>query len=488
MRTVRTIQWPCATTLLNHVHAPHFKETIMNIRTNTAESGPTLAAAGETAYDEAAASYNLACDIAPGFAVTATTIAEVQAIVAAANERGLNVRVHATGHASDAALPYDEEDVLIKVRLDGGVIIDPETRTATIPAGTTWGDVLAAATPHGLVPLHGSSASVGAVGYLLRGGLSFYGRRYGLASNSVTSITLVTADGSVVTVNHGHDRALFDALRGGGGGFGIVVSVTTSLIAADSVFTGAAFWPVSEAAFLLEVWEAWAETAPHAASTAFRIMSFPPLPELPPQLTEGPVVCIDGAVLDDAGRTGAEIAAELLEPLRRQAEPIFDTWHAGVPTDVPETHMDPPEPVPFRADHQMLTTLGAKGRKALLSIAGTAAGSELAVVELRQLGGAFAVADPRGGVVNSLPGAYASLSAGILAGPVTPEGTEAQLTALRKAMGQWDTGLTAPTYVERFDAPQKSFDASVAAKVQAVRDRVDPRGLFGRDVTAAARA
>jgi hypothetical protein len=100
----------------------------------------------------------------------------------------------------------------------------------------------------------------------------------------------------------------------------------------DSVFTGAAFWPVSEAAFLLEAWEEWAKTAPRAASTAFRVMSFPPLPGIPPQLTEGPVVCIDGAVLDDEGRTGAEIAAGLLEPLRRRAMPIFDTWHPGIPT------------------------------------------------------------------------------------------------------------------------------------------------------------
>lgn len=460
----------------------------MNAGTTKTGGGPTLAAAGEAAYAEATASFNLAPEISPGFAATARTIAEVQAILAAARDRGLQVRVHATGHASGAASPYDKKDVLIRVRLAGGVSVDPEARTAVIPAGTTWGEVLAAATPHGLVPLHGSSPSVGAVGYLLRGGMSFYGRRYGLASNTVTSITLVTADGSVVTVDHGHDRALFDALRGGGGGFGIVVSVTVALIAADSVFTGAAFWPVSEAAFLLEAWEEWAETAPPAASTAFRVMSFPPLPGIPPQLTEGPVVCIDGAVLDDEGRTGAEIAAGLLEPLRRRAMPIFDTWHRGVPTDVLETHMDPPEPLPFRADHQMLTTLGTAGREALLSIAGTAAGSALAIVELRQLGGAFAVADHRGGVLNSLPGAYASLSVGVLAGPVTAEGTRVQLAALREAMEPWDTGLTVPTYVEGFDAPQKSFDAPVAAEVQAVRRRIDPYGLFTRDVAAAARA
>ncbi len=448
---------------------------------------PVFAVAGDARYADATAVYNLAADVSPQFAVTVRTVPEVQAVLAGAAERGVRVRIHTTGHGTGSMLPYGGDEVLVRVQLDGGVVIDPESRTAVIPAGATWGEVIAAAAAHGLAAPHGSSAQVGAVGYLLRGGLSFYGRRYGLASNSVTSITLVTADGSVTTVDSTADRELFDALRGGGGGFGIVVSVTVSLFPAESVYTGAAFWPVTDAEFLLHAWEEWAESAPPAASTSFRVMNIPPLPGIPPQLTAGPVVCIDGAVLDEEGRSGEQVAADLLAPLRGRATPLLDTWHAGGPAEVPLTHMDPPEPVPFRADHQMLTALGAEGRKALLSVAGTARASHLTVVELRQLGGAFAVADPRGGVVKSLPGAYASVNLAVLGGPATAEGVDAQLAALREAMGPWDTGLCVPTFVERFDAPQKSFDASVAAQMQAVRDRVDPGGLFSRDVAPAAR-
>ncbi|WP_294568238.1 FAD-binding oxidoreductase [uncultured Arthrobacter sp.] len=457
----------------------------MTAEPNPAAPGPILAAAGESAYTDATASYNLAVEIRPQFAATATTVAEVQAILREAAAQDLSVRVHATGHGSGSVLPYGADDVLIRVRMEGGVAVDPDARTAVIPAGTPWGEVLAASAPHGLVPLHGSSPTVGAVGYLLRTGLSFYGRRYGLASNSLTSITLVTADGAVVTVDHDNDRELFDALRGGGGGFGVVVSVTVSLFAIDSVFTGAAFWPAAVAPFLLQAWEEWAATAPPEASTAFRIMNLPPLPGLPPALTAGPVVCIDGAVLGGEGRSGAEIAADLLEPLRRRVEPILDTWHPGVPTDVPATHMDPPDPAPFVGDHQMLKPLGAAGRQALLSIAGTAAGAHLTIVELRQLGGALAVPDPRGGIVNSLSGAYGSLSIGILAGPDAAEGVEAGLAALRAVLEPWDTGLTAPSFVDRFDGPQRSFDASVAEQVEAVRRRVDPQGMFGRDASYA---
>lgn len=444
------------------------------------------AAPGEHRYNEAIASFNLAADVSPQFALTATTVSEVQDAVGEAVARGLSVRVHSTGHSADGGVPFDGE-VLIRTNLDGGVTVDPEARTAVIPAGTVWGDVLAATAPHGLVPLHGTSSTVGAVGYLLRGGVSFYGRKFGVASNSIVSISVVIADGSVVTVDHVNDRELFDALRGGGGGFGVVVSVTVGLFAVDAVFTGATFWPVAEAEVLLRAWEAWAATAPNAASTAFRVLNLPPVPGIPPMLTQGPVVCIDGAMIDDDGRSGAQIAAELLDPLRAHAAPLLDTWHPGPVTDVPMTHMDPPTPAPSRGDHLVVTALGDEGRAALLSIAGQAEGASLAIVELRQLGGALAHPDERGGVVNSLSGSYGLYSLGIPMGPNTIDGIAAQLGAVRAAMSPWDTGVTIPTFVDRFDAPQKSFDASVAAGVDAVRRRVDPTGIFRTDVVRGAR-
>lgn len=47
----------------------------MNAGTTKTGGGPTLAAAGEAAYAEATASFNLAPEISPGFAATARTIA-----------------------------------------------------------------------------------------------------------------------------------------------------------------------------------------------------------------------------------------------------------------------------------------------------------------------------------------------------------------------------------------------------------------------------
>jgi hypothetical protein len=67
----------------------------------------------------------------------------------------------------------------------------------------------------GSPPLAGSAADVGVAGYTLGGGLSWLGRRYGLASNHVTAIELVTADGRLVRADAEHEADLFWALRGG---------------------------------------------------------------------------------------------------------------------------------------------------------------------------------------------------------------------------------------------------------------------------------
>src|SRR5207249_396476 len=101
---------------------------------------------------------------------TVHTIDQVRAAIAHARAEGMRVRVQATGHASAAVRAMDEA-LLIRTRLDDAVAVDPRRRVARIPAGTPWGAVVEAAAPYGLTAPHGSSPTVGAVGYLLRGGL-----------------------------------------------------------------------------------------------------------------------------------------------------------------------------------------------------------------------------------------------------------------------------------------------------------------------------
>lgn len=438
-----------------------------------------LARAGNWRYDEARATYNLASPLRPAAAVLARTADDVVAAIRAARRAGLDVRSQTTGHGAGSQAPL-EGSVLVRTALTAPVRVNPGTRTAHVPAGSTWGAVVAAAAQHGLVALHGSSPTVGVVGYLLGGGISFYGRRFGVAANHVRSIALVLADGRQVVASTDYEPALFWALRGGGGGFGIVTEVEIDLFPMTSIVTGGLFWDVADAPVVAPLWEAWTNHAPGTASTALRLMNLPPLPGVPPVLAGRQVLAVDGAVhveqpsdLDDATR----VADGLLTTLRGAAAPLLDTWHVAPPTELTSTHLDPPDPLPYRGDHALLHPLGAAGIERFLKAAGAGSGTTLVAAELRQLGGAFAAPERAGGAFDRTGAALAYVGLGI----ATPDGggpTPSDLVRIHRATEPWRTGFTAPTFVEDRTQPQRTLDDATQARVDAVRRAVDPDGLF----------
>ena len=122
-------------------------------------------------------------------------------------------------------MPRADGGLLLKTTALTASTIDPERRVARVAAGTLWSDVIAAAAPHGLAPLSGSSQTVGVVGYTLGGGTGWLSRKYGYAADSVLRAAVVTADGELVTASADEHPDLFWALRGGGGNFGVVTEL-----------------------------------------------------------------------------------------------------------------------------------------------------------------------------------------------------------------------------------------------------------------------
>ncbi|UVS79660.1 FAD-binding oxidoreductase [Actinokineospora sp. UTMC 2448] len=447
---------------------------------STFEGDGPIAGPGSPEFDAATRTFNLAAPAAPAAAVTATTVAEVRAAVEHAAARGLRVRAHTTGHAAATFGPMDDA-LLVRTELGGGVEVDAEAKTARLPAGTRWGAVVEATTPHGLVSAHGTSPTVGVVGYLLRGGVSFYGRLFGMATNTIRAIELVTADGAHRRVDAESDPDLFWALRGGGGGFGVVTAVEIALFPVTSVITGAAFWRAEHAAEIVARWHAWTATAPEAASTSLRLMNLPPLPGRPEAISSGPVVCLDGAIVDGGSPSAREVYADLLDPLRSVANPVLDTWRETTPDAVPSTHMDPPNPVLSMGDHLLVDGFDAQGVAEFLRVAGP--GSPLLAAELRQLGGALAVPDPAGGVLNHVSAQFMYQCVGSAIDPPTLAASRERAALIRSTLAPWDTGRTIPGFVGSHDQPQGHLDTAQIEAVDRVRARIDPDGLFRGDIT-----
>ena len=448
-----------------------------------------LSLPGEPGYEAAASVFNLAAPAAPARAIVARDLEDIRAAIGYAKSERLRVRVHSTGHAAAGVRPV-QGGVLIRTELAGPVQVDARRRLARVPAGTQWGAVVKAAAPYGLAAPHGSSPIVGVVGYLLRGGLSFYGRRIGLAVNSVRAIELVTADGEPRRADATSDPELFWALRGGGGGFGVVTAVEFDLFPVARVITGGSYWPAAYAPRLLSVWREWTKDAPPEATTSVRLMHLPAVPEVPAELAAGPVFCVDGAILSLTGdlAVASRQADDLLGPLRAIAEPIIDSWQQATPPGVLDAHLDPVEPLAFLGDHMLLGEIGEDGAAAFLRTAEEGSGPPLIAVGFRQLGGAFSVPDPAGGVLSHLPARYSYSAAGLPASAVQDRSMRARAAGIRAALKPWDTGLTVPTFVEDYRQPQRHLDAEQVRTVDAIRERVDPDGLFRDDIAPGATA
>jgi FAD/FMN-containing dehydrogenase len=187
---------------------------------------------------------------------------DVRAVVLWAREHDVPLAVQSTGHAG----PAPSDAVLLKTSLLGSVLVDPDRQVARVGAGARWSDVVAAADPFGLVPLSGAAPSVGVAGYTMGGGLSWLSRRYGFAADSVLRVTVVLADGRIVTASRDQHPDLFWALRGGGGNFGVVTSLEFRLYRLPSVHAGVATFP--RTVDRLGAYRDWALTAPDELSTA----------------------------------------------------------------------------------------------------------------------------------------------------------------------------------------------------------------------------
>jgi FAD/FMN-containing dehydrogenase len=137
--------------------------------------------------------------------------------------------------------------------------------TATVGAGTRLIDFYNGLSAHGRVVPGGSCPTVGIAGLTLGGGVGVVSRAYGLTSDNVQSLQIVTADGQVRTCDSSQNSDLFWACRGGGGGnFGVVTSFTFTTHPAGEIVLFFLSWPWSQAAQVISAWQSWAPYAPDA--------------------------------------------------------------------------------------------------------------------------------------------------------------------------------------------------------------------------------
>jgi FAD/FMN-containing dehydrogenase len=424
----------------------------------------------DSEYETARLAWNLAADQRPEAVCLARSVAEVQAAIRYARSEGMRIAAQTTGHGA-APLPSLENTLLLKTRLfDGEIGFDPESAAISFSTGAIWDDVVGEASRRGLAVMHGSSPSVSPAGYLLGGGLSFYARAHGFATNHVTRFELVTGDGESRVASAEENPELFWGLRGGGGNFGVVTAIELGTLPYSEVFAGATFWPADEAAGILELWRDWTKTAPESVTTTFRILRLPPIEEVPEPIRGVPVACVDGVALDD--EAGAELAAEL----EHAATPLMGGWGLQPSDAVSRLHGDPEDPLPAIGDSIILERISDSDAGSFVDSAGADSGCELVVAELRHLGGALSRPAEDAGVLSHIEGDYLLFGTGIAAEAAAK--TTADLDRLLEGMSDSRAPRQFSSFAERDCPLSKCFEPPEIDALSKLKQTYDPEGLF----------
>jgi FAD binding domain len=429
-----------------------------------------IASPDDADWDEARAAWNLAADQRPEAVVFAENGDDLAATVRFAADNDLRVAAQGTGHGAAPLAPLDGT-ILLKTERMRGVEVDPGARTARVGAGVWGAELGAAAGEHGLSFLPGSSPDVGITGYTLGGGLGWLGRHYGFACNRVAAIELVTADGEARTVDTENDPDLFWALRGGGGGYGVVVAMQLELLPIAEVYAGALLFPAEVGAEGVRAYREWIAGVPEEVSSVVRFLTPPPVPDVPEPLRGRPLLTIDAACIGSQAEGEAAIA-----PLREIGETIMDTF-AWMPTSgLSRIHMDPEQPVPAIGEGRTIRELSDEALDAFVSIAGPESGSPLLLSELRHLGGALGRPAENGGALSHLDAGFAMYSVGT---PMTPELGEAIppfLAKIAETMRPWAADGGYFNFTEGPCDVDAILPPDVCARLGEVKRRWDPDG------------
>ena len=289
----------------------------------------------DAGYDQARTVFYGSVNKRPNAIVRVEGVTDVQHVIAAARERGLELAIRSGGH-SIAGHSTTDGGIVLDLRSMNQIEIDTADRTAWVGTGATALQVTEAATKHGLVLGFGDAGSVGVGGITLGGGIGFLVRKWGLTIDSLLAAEIVTAQGEHLRVDAANHPDMFWAIRGGGGNFGVVTRLKFQLHEMPQFTGGILVLPATPETIAGFV--AASLAAPDELSTIGNVMPCPPLPFVPPEV-HGRLVIF--GMIAYAGDD--ESAKRAIAPLRALATPIADTvkpmpYAAMYPPEDPNMH------------------------------------------------------------------------------------------------------------------------------------------------------
>ena len=185
------------------------------------------------ARQEAADDYGHIVHRLPVAVLRPGSVNDIAAMVRYARANRLKIAMRGQGHVCFG-----------QAQVDAGIVIDSRTLNAVhaiypdravVGPGITWGELLRATAAQGLTPpvlTDYMGLSVG--GTLSGGGIGGATQHFGVQTDTVLEVQVVTGTGDLVTCSPKLNKDLFDVVVAGFGQYGIIVRATVALIPAPT--------------------------------------------------------------------------------------------------------------------------------------------------------------------------------------------------------------------------------------------------------------
>jgi FAD/FMN-containing dehydrogenase len=274
---------------------------------------------GDTTYEEARKLWNGVIDKRPALIASCAGVGDVIDAVNFARENDLLVAVRGGGH-NVAGNAVCDGGLVIDLSPMKGIRVDPERHSVRAESGATLGDldretqVFDLATPMGVV------SETGIAGLTLSGGIGWLRRKWGLSSDNLLSVDVVSADGRFLTASEEENEDLFWGIRGGGGNFGVVTSFEYRLhpIGPEVMFCFI-LYPGTQAQEVVRFCQEYVAGAPDEVSPLAFLGRVPHAEMFPQEWHGQPYVAITAMYAGEV-----EEGEQVLRPLREIGESIVD--------------------------------------------------------------------------------------------------------------------------------------------------------------------
>lgn len=383
---------------------------------------------------------------------------EVAAALAEARRLKRKVVVFSTGHGLPP-IGDTSDRILLDMSAFDQVEVDPAARVARIGGAVQWRDLIAAAGEHGLTAPFGSAATVGVTGYMMGGGIGFMSRHLGLGSSAIRAAELVTPEGRIRRIDAASDPDLFWALRGGGGGFGVITGLEIDLTPVPRMAGGVLGWGIEDAERMLGAWAEWTRQVADDVTSAVRFVHPP----------EGPALAV---IVVTAPRPAAELAAELvpLTDLKPVLNTVRDTTPEAFMTEYTDPEIDPSEP-PHAYEHVLLDRLPPEAVQLTAEFAQPMTGCGAGMLEIRHLGGALGSRPVGGGAMERIDGEYSLFVLG------HPEAA-GEMTHAVDVLSDFGRGRTYFNFMRRRTGRETAYSQEAIRRLTELYESVDPDGLL----------